>query len=62
MTRREQQMAQRKLNALVSFLDSSSGPQSASSLSRSYGVDEARVIEILQRRGRLQDGKSAVSV
>ncbi|BAK66862.1 hypothetical protein SLG_21870 [Sphingobium sp. SYK-6] len=55
MTKAEK-ILQAKLNALVAHLDATSGPMNAASLSRSYGVDEARVTEILKRRGRYQHG------
>lgn len=62
MTPRQQKLQQSKINALVTFLDATTGPMDAASLARSYGVDEPEITKILTRRGRLQHGKSTVSV
>lgn len=52
MNARAKKIDQKRLDAFVAHLDATSGPLSASSLSRSYGVDEAKATAILRGRGR----------
>ena len=56
MNARQRKLEQTKLNALVAFLDNTTGAMRAESLSRSYGVDIVKVTEILRNRGRYLNG------
>lgn len=54
MTKAEK-LALKRMDALNAYLSATTGPLDASSIARSYGVDEGHVTKILQSMGRLKD-------
>lgn len=54
MTKAEK-LALKRMDALNAYLSATTGQLEASSIARSYGVDESHVTKILQSMGRLKD-------
>lgn len=54
MTKAEK-LALKRMDALNAYLSATTGQLNASSIARSYGVDESHVTKILQNMGRLKD-------